>query len=103
RSGIEALEAHLEEVGVPGGTAYNPGWQEALNLENLLVVARLVVASATERTESRGSHFRADHPARNDHDWLARVTTRLAEGQVVVGTEPVALGRLHPRELEVAG
>jgi L-aspartate oxidase len=37
------------------------GWE----LQNMLLVARLVVDAASQRTESRGVHFRQDHPAPN--------------------------------------
>jgi L-aspartate oxidase len=33
---------------------------------NLLDLARLLVAAALERRESRGAHFRSDHPAVSD-------------------------------------
>jgi succinate dehydrogenase / fumarate reductase flavoprotein subunit/fumarate reductase flavoprotein subunit len=87
------LRADLEEVGVGGGRAFNPGWQEALNLENLLEVALLVIASAQAREESRGSHFRSDFPDQDDSHWLRRVVTT-REG--VAGVEPVNLSRLRP-------
>jgi L-aspartate oxidase len=35
-----------------------PGW----TMQNLLLVARLMIAAATARTESRGVHFRRDYP-----------------------------------------
>jgi L-aspartate oxidase len=41
------------------------GWE----LQNLLTIARLMIASALKREESRGVHFRADFPARDDEHW----------------------------------
>lgn len=99
-SALDQMGAELEAVGAPGGRAYNPGWHEALNLENLLTVARLVVASALHRTESRGSHYRSDHPRRDDRRWLRRTVTRIESGRVLVETEPVALTRLQPEQAD---
>jgi L-aspartate oxidase len=48
-----------------------PGWE----LQNLLTVARLMVASALAREESRGTHFRSDFPSRNDAHWGLRHVT----------------------------
>jgi L-aspartate oxidase len=45
------------------------GWE----LQNMLTVARLMIWSALQRTESRGVHFRADYPQRDDANWLRHV------------------------------
>ncbi len=98
---LEALTRELESVGVPGTPAYNPGWHEALNLESLLTVAPLVVASAAGRQESRGAHFRRDYPALDDARWLCRIATSLQDGRLALATEPIALSRLQPEKAPV--
>jgi succinate dehydrogenase / fumarate reductase flavoprotein subunit/fumarate reductase flavoprotein subunit len=93
---LQALNEELESVGVPGGRAFNPGWQEALNLESLLTVAPLVIAAAAHREESRGSHYRSDFPQPDDRRWLRRVAVREQAGEPVVSTTPVTFSRLLP-------
>ncbi|MGE3804995.1 MAG: L-aspartate oxidase [Gemmataceae bacterium] len=46
-----------------------PGWE----LQNMLTIARLMIASALTRQESRGVHFRSDFPRRDDADWQKHV------------------------------
>jgi len=60
--GISALRRRSAEVGVTGNRAYNPGWHTAMDLANLLTCSEAVTRSALERKESRGGHFREDHP-----------------------------------------
>jgi succinate dehydrogenase flavoprotein subunit len=60
--GIAMLRARAEQVGVMGNREYNPGWHTAMDLNNLLTCSEAITRAALERTESRGGHFREDHP-----------------------------------------
>ena len=56
---------------------------------NLRSVAIALVAAATVRQETRGSHWREDFTERDDARWRGHVLTRLdAEGQLSVTFEP---------------
>jgi L-aspartate oxidase len=48
------------------------GWE----LQNMLCVARLMIAAAQARTESRGAHVRTDFPAADDAHWDRHLTFR---------------------------
>jgi succinate dehydrogenase/fumarate reductase flavoprotein subunit len=92
---IGRVEAALDETGVPGGLAFNLAWQDWLNVRNQTVAARLVAASALERRESRGAHYRRDHPGPAPGP-LFTVRARRGDTGPVVWTEPVALTRAMP-------
>jgi succinate dehydrogenase / fumarate reductase flavoprotein subunit len=49
---------------------FNTARIEALELDNLIEVARASMISADARTESRGAHDRADFPKRDDANWM---------------------------------
>jgi succinate dehydrogenase / fumarate reductase, flavoprotein subunit len=49
---------------------FNTARVEALELDNLIEVARSTMVSAEARNESRGAHDRADHHSRDDVNWL---------------------------------
>jgi len=49
---------------------FNTARVEALELDNLLEVARATLICAEARKESRGAHDRADFPQRDDANWL---------------------------------
>ncbi|MEU7639172.1 L-aspartate oxidase [Streptomyces sp. NPDC039016] len=63
----EAAEAAVEPVAA-SVKAPEPG-VEAWEATNLLCVARVLVAAARRREETRGCHWREDHPDRDDASW----------------------------------
>lgn len=65
-AGIAKLRTRARSVGVYGNREYNPGWHTAIDLEHLLNVAEAVTRAAIERKESRGGHFRDDHPNKDE-------------------------------------
>jgi succinate dehydrogenase/fumarate reductase flavoprotein subunit len=92
---LDELAARLPAIGVPGPAALNTAWQDWLNLDNQLLVARLIVRSALERRESRGAHFRRDFPAPASAP-PATVRVRRRGDATEVWTEPVAFTRARP-------
>lgn len=53
------------------------GWDlHGIETRNLLTCAALTVVAARTREESRGTHFRKDHPERDDEHWRAHLLWR---------------------------
>ncbi|BAV43437.1 fumarate reductase/succinate dehydrogenase flavoprotein subunit [Mycobacterium ulcerans] len=65
---LRELWARYEHVQVEGHRQYNPGWNLAIDMRNMLTVSECVARAALERTESRGGHTRDDHPGM-DPNW----------------------------------
>ena len=54
----------------------NPELVTAYRVQKMLKVALAVACGALQRTESRGAHYREDHPRRDDARWLSRTLAR---------------------------
>ncbi|MEV0801281.1 L-aspartate oxidase [Kribbella sp. NPDC050281] len=64
--GLSEADATLAKlIEQPPGEPGTPGWEAT----NLVTVASALIAAATVREESRGSHWREDHPDRDDRNW----------------------------------
>jgi fumarate reductase (CoM/CoB) subunit A len=59
---IDKLNKELSAMKIPDGKEFNQNLQDALELENMILVAKLVARAALIREESRGSHYREDYP-----------------------------------------
>lgn len=67
-------------------------------LENMLVLARVISLGALARNESRGAHYKPDFPDRNDKDWLKTTVAKWKKGQIELSYEAVDTSLLPPRE-----
>jgi fumarate reductase flavoprotein subunit len=99
QAGLDALDAQLDRIGVDASNlAFNLTWHDWLNLKNLILVSRAIVAAAVARIDSRGAHFRTDFPQASDLDTSHFTCVALHEGRIDVTTEPVAFTRVRPGE-----
>jgi succinate dehydrogenase / fumarate reductase flavoprotein subunit len=81
------------------GAVYNTDLMETVELGYLLDCAETLVAGALVRTESRGAHFREDHPLRDDANWLKHtLVTRNDDGSLTMDFKPVKMGPYVPME-----
>jgi len=92
---IEEIGHRLETTGVPGGPVLNLAWHDWLNVHSQLTASRLIIASALQRTESRGAHWRDDFPAPG-REPLYSVRARRSGDDLTIWREPVALTRARP-------
>ena len=77
---------------------FNGGLITALELPLMLEVAAIIVEGALARTESRGSHFRTDHPKRDDANWLKHtIATKAPDGPQLTYSD-VDLSLYEPKE-----
>lgn len=75
----ESLLSALDEIeGLSGLLDVKFEDIEGLEMQNMLIVGKLIAQSALERHESRGVHFRTDFPV-EDPAWLRHLSRNIAE------------------------
>jgi succinate dehydrogenase / fumarate reductase flavoprotein subunit len=81
------------------GSVYNTDLMEAVEVGFLLDCASTLVTAAAARDESRGAHYREDHPLRDDANWLKHsLAYRTDDGSIRLETKPVQMGPYVPME-----
>jgi succinate dehydrogenase / fumarate reductase flavoprotein subunit len=68
----------------------------ARELENMLILARVVTLGALARDESRGAHYKPEFPERDDRNWL-KTTRAKWTGRIQLSYEPVDISHIPPR------
>jgi succinate dehydrogenase / fumarate reductase flavoprotein subunit len=77
---------------------YNSNLFHALELENLIDLAEVMVIGALSRRESRGAHARRDFATRDDDDWLKHTLAWHADGEPRTDYKPVTINTWKPVE-----
>ena len=64
---LDDYARELDETGLPDGDRrFNLTWHDWLNLDSLLEISKVIATAALARDDSRGAHFREDHPETGD-------------------------------------
>ena len=94
---LDTLEQGLARTGVAGDDrAFNLSWHDWLNLKNLITVSRVIATSALAREDSRGAHFREDHPETGSLPDSTYIVITQRGGQLLTSREPVRFTRVMP-------
>ncbi|MFF2849846.1 L-aspartate oxidase [Streptomyces sp. NPDC058001] len=73
---LQRLHTEAKDALAEHGKTAEPG-VDTWEATNLLCVARVLVAAAQRRAETRGCHWREDHPDRDDTAWRRHIVVRL--------------------------
>jgi succinate dehydrogenase / fumarate reductase flavoprotein subunit len=98
REEIKSLTDRYREITIDNrGSRFNTDLLEALELESLLGLADVILASAIARKESRGAHFREDYPIRDDKNWLKHTLAQRTDDGPRLFYKPVTITKFTPK------
>ncbi len=96
---IKMIQERFENVSIPrSDDRFNYALIRTLELENMLQLAYAITAGAIWREESRGAHWRIDHPKRDDDRFLRHTLITLIDGEMKISTKDVNLGQFEVKE-----
>ncbi len=103
QSSLQEIRARLDATGIHGGDLrYNLTWHDWLNLASLVDVSAAICTAAQARTDSRGAHFRADHPDAGDLAQSAFTRVKMEGGNLAISWKPVEFTHVRPGQSLVA-
>jgi fumarate reductase flavoprotein subunit len=94
---LDELDVRLASTGVADGDrAFNLSWHDWINLRSLIAVSRVIATSALAREDSRGAHFREDHPETGDLPSSTYIVVTQTGDGLTLRREPVHFSRVAP-------
>ena len=77
---VRKLKVRFKNICVQDkGRIYNSNLINTLEIENMLLIAEIMIVAALAREESRGGHKRRDFPERDDENWLKHTLITLSD------------------------
>jgi succinate dehydrogenase / fumarate reductase, flavoprotein subunit len=96
---LKQLQQKYDQVRLDDkGKLWNSEVIEALELRSLMMVGEMILTSALNRQESRGSHAREDFPDRNDTEFLKHTLTYYSAAGIDIAYKPVCITQFQPQE-----
>jgi succinate dehydrogenase / fumarate reductase flavoprotein subunit len=100
---LRELEARYRRINLSDRTKWsNQTLNFARELENMLLLARVITLGALNRNESRGAHYKPEFPERDDANWLKTTRAKWVNNDIHLTYEPVdtSLIPLRPRRYD---
>jgi len=95
---IRALQERAKKMNLSDRTRWsNQTLNFARELENMIILARVVTLGALARNESRGAHYKPDFPERDDAKWLKTTRAKWVNNEIQLSYEPVDISQITPR------
>ncbi len=96
---ISKLRERFSKVKIDDkGRRFNTDLIGALELSRLLEFSDIIVTGAVARQECRGSHYRTDHPKRDDENWLKHTLAYRTDDGPRLEYKPVTITTYQPEE-----
>jgi succinate dehydrogenase / fumarate reductase flavoprotein subunit len=95
---LRALSERLKKINLSDRSKWsNQTLNFARELDNMLILARVITAGALQRNESRGAHYKLDFPNRDDANWLKTTRAKWVNGEIQIAYEAVDVSQIPPR------
>jgi succinate dehydrogenase flavoprotein subunit len=95
---IRGLQERYQKINLSDRTKWsNQTLNFARELENMIVLARVITLGALARNESRGAHYKPDYPDRDDATWLKTTRAKWVNNEIQLTYEPVDISLIKPR------
>jgi succinate dehydrogenase / fumarate reductase flavoprotein subunit len=95
---LRALSERMKEVNLSDRSKWsNQTLNFARELDNMLILARVITLGALARNESRGAHYKPEFPNRDDANWLKTTRAKWVKGEIQITYEPVDISQIPPR------